>query len=222
MDTRRTVIIALVLLCALGGTAAFAAPCGGATLTTYLTPNFTCTQDNGVFSFKNFFFNGPQIGLNASQINVSPIDVPGEVGFLFNGNFTVPAGVNATYVFSYFIDPPPVIHSEQIDLDPIMFVSLQTDLCTMAFTPNCSGSPLGTLNASTTTSLTASTTLGNLSALGVRNTLTLTGATNGATSQGFDNITSIAPEPSSVLLAASGLLGLLTFRTRAKLRKILF
>src|SRR5258708_17363639 len=113
MDTRRMVIIGFILLCALGGTAAFAAPCGGATLTTYLTPNFTCTQDNGVLTFKNFFFNGPQIGLNASQINVGPIDVPGEVGFLFRGNFTVAAGVNATYMFRYFIAPPPIVHAAQ-------------------------------------------------------------------------------------------------------------
>jgi len=226
MDTRRMVSIGFILSCALGSTAAFAAPCGGATLTTYLTPNFTCTEDNGVLTFKNFLFNGPQIGLNASQINVSPIDVPGEVGFLFSGNFTVPAGQNATYVFSYFIDPPPVIiHGDQIDLDPIMFVSLQADLCTMAFTPNCSGTPLGTLNADSSNppnSLRASTGLAPTNALGVRNTLTLTGSTNGASSQGFDNVSFVSPEPSGILLAASGLLGLLAYRSRAKLRKIRF
>ena len=220
----RNLLIGLILLCALGGTVAFSGPmpCSAAPLSTYTGANFTCTGDNGVFTFKNFVFNGPQGGLNSDQIILNPVDVQGEVGFLFSGTFTVPPGQNATYVISYFIDPPPIIHEEQIDLDPIMFVSLQTDLCTMAFTPNCSGSPLGTLNASTTTSLTASTALGNLNALGVRNTLTLTGSTNGASSQGFDNITFIAPEPSSILLAASGLLGLLAFRSRAKLRKIRF
>src|SRR6266851_691112 len=123
MDTRRIVLIGLILLCTLGGTAAFAAPTcpSGVSLAAYLQPNFTCTEDNGILTFKNFVFNGPQTGLNASQINVSPIDQPalGEVGFLFIGNFMVPAGVNATYVFSYFIDPlPPIIHGEQIDLDP--------------------------------------------------------------------------------------------------------
>src|SRR5258708_6660684 len=118
MDTRRMVLIGFILLCALGGTAAFAAPCGGATLTTYLTPNFTCTQDNGIFTFKSFVFNGPQIGLNASQINVTPLDVPGEVGFMFGGTFIVAPGQNATYEIGYFIDPPPIIHEEQLDLDP--------------------------------------------------------------------------------------------------------
>jgi hypothetical protein len=217
----KNLLIGLILLCAFGGTAALAAQCSAGTLAQYTALNFTCTEDNGVFTFKNFLYTPPMGGLNANQVILNPIDVPGEVGFLFTGTFTVPPGMNAVYVLSYFIDPPPIIHGEQIDLDPIMFVSLQTDLCTTAF-PCGGGNSLGSLKASSTTSLMASTALANTNALGVQNTLTLTGATNGATSQGFDNITFIAPEPSGILLAASGLLGLLAFRSRAKLRKIRF
>jgi hypothetical protein len=223
MYTRRIVLAGLILLCALGGTTALAAPmqCPAAPLMTYISGGFACTEDGGAVTFQSFVFTPPQIGLNASQIMVNPVTVPGEAGFLFVGNFMVPAGQNATYVLSYFVDPPPIIHGEQIDLDPIMFVSLQTDLCITPF-PCAGGNSLGTLNASTTTSLMASMALSPTGALGVQNTLTLTGAANGASSQGFDNITFIAHEPSSILLAACGLLILLVFPSHAKLRRFRF
>jgi hypothetical protein len=223
MDTRRTVLVGLVLFCALGGTAAFAAPmCQSGTLASYLGAGFTCTEDNGILSFKDFAYTPPEGGLSAAQITVSPLDMPGSVGFLFTGSFASINGTSTAYVFSYFIDPPPIIHGEQMDLDPMASVILQLDLCSTPFNPGCGGTPLGTLtadNSNPPSSLKASTQLANTNALGVRNTLTLTGA---GTSQGFDNITSITPEPSSILLAASGLLGLLAFRWRAKLRKIRF
>src|SRR5258708_18003679 len=130
MDTRRIVLIWLVLLYGVGGTAAFAAPmCSGATLTTYLAPNFACTQDNGILTFKSFVFNGPQIGLNSDQINVGLVNVLGVVGFTFSGNFVVLAGQNATYVISYFIDSvQPIIHGDHIELDPIVPLPLLPDL----------------------------------------------------------------------------------------------
>jgi hypothetical protein len=222
MGTRRIVFIGLTLLCALGGTSAFAAgQCQGGTLSTYLAAGFTCTQDNGILTFKSFVFNGPQSGLNSDQINVSPLDVPGTVGFTISGNFVVSAGQNATYVLGYFIDPPPIIHGEQLDLDPFGSVSLLEDLCISGPIQGCpAGNSLQLL--ATTANPTATAFFANTSTLGVQNTLTLTGGNTGANSQGFDNVTFIAPEPSGILLAASGLLGLLAFRSRAKLRKIRF
>jgi hypothetical protein len=219
----------LIVLLALSGTSAFAAGvCQGGALTTYLQGGFTCTQDNGILTFKSFVFTGALGGLNSDQIFVSPVDVPGQVGFMFTGagnlNFSVQPGQNATYVLSYFIDPPPVIHSEQLDLDPFGSVSLVEDLCVTAF-PCAGGNSLGKLtvdNSNPPTSLHASIVLGNLNALGIQNTLTLNGGTGGANSHGFNNVTFVNPEPSTILLAASGLLGLLAFRSRAKLRKIRF
>ena len=75
----------------------------------------------------------------------------------------------------------------------------------------------------TTQSPIASAPLADLNVLGVQNTFTLDGTNGQATSGGFDNITgvdSIAPEPAAILLTATGLLGMLAFRARAKLRKI--
>jgi len=222
MGTRRIVLTGLIVLMALSGTSAFAAvQCAGGTLTTYLQEGFTCTQDNGILTFKSFVYNGP---LSSDQINVSPLDVQGEVGFLFLGNFNVAPGQNSTFVLSYFIDPPPIIHGDQLDLDPFGSVSLVEDLCVTAF-PCAGGNSLGKLitdNSNPPMSLHASIALANLSALGIQDTLTLNGGTGGANSQGFNNIVFIAPEPSGILLAASGLLGLLAFRSRAKHRKIRF
>jgi hypothetical protein len=225
MGTRRSVFTGLIVLLALSGTSAFGAgQCMGAPLTTYLQGGFTCTEDNGILTLKSFVFNGAPGGLNSDQIFVSPLDVPGEAGFMFMGNFTVQAGQNATYVLSYFIDPPPIIHGEQLDLDPMGSVMLVEDLCVTAF-PCAGGNSLGKLitdNSNPPTSLHASTALAPTNALGIQNTLTLNGGTGGANSQGFNNVTFINPEPSTILLAASGLLGLLAFRSRAKLRKIRF
>ncbi len=69
--------------------------------------------------------------------------MPDQVGFLIWGNFTSIQGLSTTYVFSYFIDPPPIIHGEQMDLDPIASVILQVDLCTTAFNPKCRGHVFG-------------------------------------------------------------------------------
>jgi hypothetical protein len=223
MDTRRTVSIGLILLCALGGMAASAATmCQPGTLATYTQPGFTCTDVTGVFTFKDFVYTPPSGGLSSSQITVTPVDVPDQTGFFINGNFTSIGGGNTSYVLSYFIDPPPIIHGEQMTLDPMASVILELDLCSTAFDPSCGGTPLGTLmadNSNPPSSLTASIQFPNTNALGVRNTLTLSGT---GTSQGFDNMTLVVPEPSGILLAATGLLGLLAFRARTKLRKIRF
>jgi len=220
------VLVGLILLCALG-TAALAAPmqCPEDNLTTYLTPGFACTQNGGITTFQSFVFT-PQGSLTADDITLTPLDILGGFGFLLHGNFVVGPGVNESYVLSYFVDPPPIIHGEQIDLDPFGSVSLITDLCITEF-PCAPANSLGKLTATTANTMASIMFPSSQATLGVQNTLTLNGGTSGANSQGFDNITLIPadadmPEPSTILLSASGLLGLLAFRSRAKLRKIRF
>jgi len=176
-----------------------------------------------VVTIKQFAFTAPVGGLNASQITVVPIDVPNQIGFSFLGMFTANQGQKLTYLLSFFIDPPPIIHGEQIDLDPTGAVSLTTVLCFNSVVPCAPGNKVGTLMATNGNNLMDSVVLANLNVLGVQNTFTLDGTNAPATSGGFDNITSvdsIAPEPAAILLTATGLLGLLAFRARAKLRKI--
>src|SRR5260370_23500531 len=145
MDTRRMVLIGLILLCALGGTSAFASetPCPTGSYALYLVSNFTCST--GVVTFGSFAYNGP---LNPAAITVTPITTDYAPGFFFGGSFMVPAGQNLTLVTSYFIDPPPIIHGEQLDLDPMGSVMLTEDLCVTAF-PCAGGNALGKLVTST-------------------------------------------------------------------------
>ncbi len=195
--------------------------CPGATLQTYITGGFSCTEDGGVVTIKQFSFTQPVGGLNASQINVVPVDVPGQIGFQFLGTFVANQGQKFTYSLSFFIDPPPIIHGERLDLDPTGAVTLNTVLCSNSIVPCAAGNTITTLVV-TTQSPIASAPLADLNVLGVQDTFTLDGTNGQATSGGFDNITTITPEPAAILLTASGLLGLLAFRARTKRRGIRF
>jgi hypothetical protein len=184
-----------------------------------MDPAFTCST--GLFTFKFFTFNESMGGLDPNLILVSPIESPAGIGFLYSGNFAAAQGQTFTYVFSYFIDPPPpIIHGQQVDLDPTGMVTLQTALCASAF-PCPGGSDLGTIIATTASPNPPPRQLAPTNMLGVQNALTLNGNGGPATSQGFDNITLVIPEPAAVLLTASGLLGLLALRSRAKIRQVL-
>jgi len=220
MGYRRDVLVFLLVLCALGGASAVAAPtCPTSQLAApYLGPAYSCML--GQFTVKSFFFSETAGGVDPSLILVTPIVNATQIGFLIQGNFTASPGQSFTYIFSYFEDPPPpIIRGQQIDLDPTGLVTLQTALCMSAF-PCPGGQALGTLNVNTG-SPTAQMPLSLTNMLGVQNTFTLDGSGGPATSQGFDNITQLAPEPSGILLAATGLFGLFTFRARAKIRQVL-
>ena len=220
MGYRRKALVFLLVLCALGGASAVAAPtCLSGTLASpYLTPSFSCML--GQFTAKTFFFSETSGGVSPNLISVSPIIGANQIGFQLTSNFTATGSQSFTYVFSYFIDPPPpIIRGQQIDLDPLGLVTLQTDLCAVAF-PCPVLQQLGTLNVNTG-SPTAMQPLALTNALGVQNTLTLNGGGGAASSGGFDNITFLAPEPSTILLAACGLLGLFAYRFRSKFRQVL-
>src|SRR5260370_1120887 len=185
MDHRRYALILLVFLCTLGATSAFAGSCQpGPLADPYLTPNFTCSL--GLFNVKSFFFSESAGGLDPHMIFVTPIVTTNQIEFLFQGNFTASQSQMFTYILSYFLDPPPIIHGEQIDLDPMGLVTLQTSLCTVAF-PCPGGQGLGTLTA-TTLQPNAQALFGqNRSALGVQNTLTLDSSGAPSTSARFCN-----------------------------------
>jgi hypothetical protein len=223
MGYRRKAAVLLLILSALSGASAVAAPmpCQPGSLGgTYLAPAFSCTL--GLFTATNFFFSESAGGVDPNLMLVNPISAPTQIGFGVRGMLTANQGQMITYIFSYLIDAPPIIRGQENTLDPTGLVTLQTALCKAAF-PCPGGQGLGTLTA-TTAQPTAQTPMDfqpNLNALGLQNTLVLDGSGGPATSGGFDNITFLAPEPAAILLTASGLLGLLAFRTRVKLLQIL-
>src|SRR5713226_3553810 len=124
MSYRRQALVLLVILCALGGTSAFAGACQpGPLADPYLTPNFTCSL--GPFNVKSFFFSESAGGLDPHLITVNPIVGTNQIGFFIQGNFTASQQQLLTYILSYFIDAPPTIHGAQDDLDPMGLVTLQ-------------------------------------------------------------------------------------------------
>src|SRR2546426_6191909 len=98
--------IGLVSIVTLGGKSALAGGCHpGPLADPYLTPNFSCTL--GQFTVKSFFFSESAGGLDPHLILVTPINLPNQIGFHFQGNFTASQQQMFTYRLSYFIDPPP-------------------------------------------------------------------------------------------------------------------
>jgi hypothetical protein len=203
----------LLVLCVLAGAAAYAAPCQPGLLSSYLGEGFTC--DAGDFVIKSFTYQAPQGGTPASAVTVSPSDVPGMISFSFNGPFTAGLGQSSTYTLTYFIDPPrPIIHGESSVIEP---GTLVTNLCSTAFP--CQIGAFFTSLIVTPQKPTASTIFPqDLTMLGVQNILTVDA---GDFVNGFGNTTLVIPEPAAFFLTAFGLVGLLVFRSRAKLREVL-
>ena len=214
MGDRWRFFIILALLCACGGTAALAAPmpCVAGLASDYMALAMGCTIDG--YTLKNFTFQGPNGGLTAGQIAVNPIVNGNTFDLQVRAPFTGPQQGSFAYMFSYFIDPAPIIH-EEVDLDPMGTVELDIVLCSVNTVPCPGGNTITTLTTTTNNTM-ASTNLNNLTMLSVQETLNLTGPTS--TSMGFDNFTTTVPEPAAILLTAAGLLGLFGFRPRFKLR----
>lgn len=219
-SSRMTTILVLLFAVACGSAYAALIPCPAAKLSQYIQPGFACTESiNGVdFIFKQFTFQGPPQAPAQLQIDVLPIEGQDLIGLHFSGFM----GSEGTYQIDYLIDPPPpIIRGEQIAVDPVM---LTTILC-----PSVSPAPclVPFVLTATDTMPTASVNFPMLAnMLSVKNTFTLISP---STSNGFDNRTLLipppyppaVPEPASLALTLFGLMGLLAFRSRAKLRQVL-
>src|SRR5260370_33156718 len=135
MDTRRTVFISLVLVCVFSGTAAVAAPmCQPGTLADYMGQGNTGCMIDG-YTAMSFAFQGSQPGeQQPGQILVNPVLTPTGFMLQIRGAFSGPTQGTFTYLFSYFLDPPPIIR-EEVDLDPMGTIALQTMLCAVNTVP---------------------------------------------------------------------------------------
>ena len=206
---------------------AFAAACAPATLLQYET-QVSCTI--GALTLKQFSFQAinllggglPADAITDAQIQVTPLVVSGSISFNFAGAFHAAAGEDLQYIITYFYDPPPpIIHGEQIDLIGADPVTLQTGLCEgAAFVGAVCGATLQSLSASTGSPISAILIYGaDVNMLGVRNVAELDSRSALVSMfSSFDNTTFLSPEPAAVLLTGAGLLGLLGFRRRLRVR----
>lgn len=192
-------------------------PCATATLNNLISPGAGCTL-GGSFSVDNFGFSASTgAPLTSSDITVTPTVriVSGQVASVdlnFSGNFNNASGLTAEqYTFDYNLDPPlPLILGAGIALAP--GATLTEDICVggLFSGSSCSGTAFtltvpGSLLFPTGVSLVDYHIVLNLPA--------------GNTTAGFDSssVTGSAtptPEPSSILLFATGLVALWSFRRR--------
>ena len=212
-----------------------ALPCAATTLDNYVSLGATGCTLGGVFDASSFAFTASAgAPLAAGDISVTPTvtTLSGTIvliDFNFSGAFTNPTSGPIEYTFDYILDPlrPPVINGSSVSLDP-----------SGVLTENiCAG---GTFSDSTCVPDTAFNSI--LVATGALPTASTAFPTSvsivdyhivldlqpGDSAGGFDSssVTGLGagspnvPEPGAGSLATAGLLGLLAFRSRAKLREV--
>ena len=107
--------------------------CGRGTVATYDVPGFQCTVDG--YTLQDFTFADSATGgatlLPDSAINVDPSGSNSSgISLQFSGNFIVPAGQTAEYIFQYELDPVlPMISSLTVKTGPGDPVTLTGQFC---------------------------------------------------------------------------------------------
>ena len=211
-----------------------ATPCGTSSLDAYVALGEIGCSLGGVFDSNTFTFTASAgAPLSASDITVTPTvtTVGGtiiDINFNFSGDFSNHTSGPIEYTFDYILDPrPPVINGSSISLDP-----------SGVLTENiCAG---GVFNGSTclpdtafTSILVATGSLPNASTafptgVSIVDYHIVLDLQPGDSAGGFDSgsVTGLGagdttvPEPGAGPLASAGLIGLLAFGARAKLRKV--
>jgi hypothetical protein len=204
-----------------------ALPCGTTTLDNLIADGATGCSLGGVFDANSFTFSaGAGAPIAASNITVTPTvtTVGGtivDLNFNFSGDFSDNTGGPLEYAFGYILDPlSPVILGSSIALDPSGV--LTENICAGGMFSGSICLP----NTAFTAVLVASGPLPNASisfpsAVNIVDYQLILDLQPGDSAGGFDSasVTGLAsptptPEPSSIFLLTSGLLGLCSFRKR--------
>ena len=204
-----------------------ATPCGTTTLDNLIADGEVGCSLGGVFDANSFTFSASAgAPLAAGNIAVTPtVTTLGgtvvDIDFNFSGNFSNNTGGPLEYAFGYILDPlSPVILGSSIALDPGGV--LTENICAGGVFSGPSCLP-GTAFSTTlvATGLLPSSSTAFPSAVNVVDYQLRLDLQPGDSAGGFDSgsITGLAaakptPEPSSIFLLASGLLGLCSFRKR--------
>jgi PEP-CTERM motif-containing protein len=237
----RTLFVAFALVLGCGGPALatpylFSPACTTGTLASYIAlgggPTGGCSIDTEVrffdFSFTVLSTGGGAIPISAASITVTPVLNGADLSLTFSSaGFSVSGAESVSYLLAYTIDPHPILKLFRDNLltsTPTFpgLASITTNLCIGApfggtlLAPTCSGTPDSVMvfHNGTTFSLSDSTSFAPVADLGVRNIITL--AANGATSSftGLTNTVQVTPEPVTLLMMGTGLLGLGLSRRR--------
>ena len=211
-----------------------ATPCTNQTLDQYVSLGVGGCSLGGVFDANSFTFSTSGGPLGAADITITPtVMIVGgtvvNINFNFSGDFSNNTSGPITYTIDYILDPrPPVINGASLALDPSGV--LTEDICAGGIFISSVCQPPGTsffdVLVATGAITTASTAFpSSVSTVEYHLVLTLQ---PGDSAGGFDSgsVTGLGaggndvPEPISGSLTTAGLVGLLAFRSRAKLRQI--
>jgi len=193
--------------------------CTTATLSTYLAAGFSCTLDGLTFSSFSASFNqsGGAANPGAAGITITPT-LAGLV-FDFTGGWVVSSGQTLDTIVRFTIDSASPIIS---DLSLTLVAAGCSGPGAVGLTENAAsvGASLFTSCTNGSVDLTTHTaTFSPVSSLTVVKDLTLSGGTTGSASVSeFTNAVSDVPEPGTLALFGTGLLGLASL-IRRKLRR---
>ena len=223
----------ILLLCVLLGTSVIvlAGPCSTTTLDNYLASGFSCGIDDKTFS--NFMYSGtsnpPGFGLPAGSVAVSPITSPGNPGLQFSAGWfaSTSSGIlEEDSLLQYAVNVNPggsLITDVSLSIGGVGFmgtgaVIVDETVCLGAMLPACSGGTVKTLSvfdSSSGSQLFNSISFAGVSEVDVQKDISVEAGTNGnATLSLVTNQFSEVPEPSSIMLFGSGILGLATVLRR--------
>jgi hypothetical protein len=207
---KRTVLLALFVLgCATFGLAGTA--CTSATMATYTTPGFSCSIGN--LTFSNFTYSSSSFGgataIPASGVGVTPVTGT-ELGFQFEAPWIAGASEGTDSAIGYSVTATTGTISDMI----LSMMGYSQSANGMVLVSESVNSPMESLEVYDESSgALPSDTITGLSTTSLTGILKDIGVTGGSGTAGLSEVsnlfsTSTSPEPASMLLLGSGLLGL--------------